>query len=59
MASPSDLPQELVAKIIAEFRDDTANLRSCALVSRSFLPWSRLHLFFSRSRCSCGGSTSP
>ncbi|KAJ7469289.1 hypothetical protein B0H11DRAFT_2238353 [Mycena galericulata] len=47
MASPSDLPQELVAKIIAEFRDDAANLRSCALVSRSFLPWSRLHLFFS------------
>ncbi|KAJ7473088.1 hypothetical protein B0H11DRAFT_1994070 [Mycena galericulata] len=47
MASLSNLPQELVAKIIAEFRGDATTLRSCALVSRSFLPWSRLHLFSS------------
>ncbi|KAJ7751901.1 hypothetical protein DFH07DRAFT_523898 [Mycena maculata] len=45
MASLSDLPQELVAKIVAEFHDDTPNLRTCAVISRTFLPWSRLHLF--------------
>ncbi|KAJ7237529.1 hypothetical protein B0H12DRAFT_1138627 [Mycena haematopus] len=47
MASVSDLPQELVDKIISEFEDDEANLRVCALISRVFVPCSQHHLFSS------------
>ncbi|KAJ7627089.1 hypothetical protein FB45DRAFT_1059917 [Roridomyces roridus] len=47
MSSIPDIPQELVAKIVGELRDDLPSLRASALISRSFLPWSRLHLFFS------------
>ncbi|KAJ7435260.1 hypothetical protein FB451DRAFT_272653 [Mycena latifolia] len=43
----SDLPQELVAKIVSECRDDIPSLCTCALISRGFLPWSRLQLFSS------------
>ncbi|KAJ7627098.1 hypothetical protein FB45DRAFT_1082235 [Roridomyces roridus] len=47
MSSIPDIPQELVAKIVGELRDDLPSLRASGLISRSFLPWSRLHLFFS------------
>ncbi|KAJ6556624.1 hypothetical protein DFH09DRAFT_1365607 [Mycena vulgaris] len=47
MASQLDIPQELVAKIVSEFHEDVATLRTCALISRDFLPWSRVHLFTS------------
>ncbi|KAJ7655426.1 hypothetical protein B0H17DRAFT_1214058 [Mycena rosella] len=47
MASQLELPQELVAKIVSEFRNDIPTLRTCALISREFLPWSRLYLFSS------------
>ncbi|KAJ6516639.1 hypothetical protein C8R47DRAFT_1205867 [Mycena vitilis] len=42
-----DLPQELLDKIISEFEDDPPNLRTCALISPAFLPWTRQHLFSS------------
>ncbi|KAJ7627100.1 hypothetical protein FB45DRAFT_920661 [Roridomyces roridus] len=47
MSSIPDIPQELVAKIVGELHDDLPSLRASALISQSFLPWSRLHLFFS------------
>ncbi|KAJ7617019.1 hypothetical protein B0H17DRAFT_651744 [Mycena rosella] len=47
MASHFDLPQELVDKIVSELRNDIPALCTCALISRDFLPWSRLHLFSS------------
>ncbi|KAJ6556622.1 hypothetical protein DFH09DRAFT_1084703 [Mycena vulgaris] len=47
MASQLDLPQELLAKIVSEFHEDVATLRTCALISRDFLAWSRVHLFAS------------
>jgi hypothetical protein len=40
-----DLPQELVDKIVSEFQDDPPSLRTCALISPAFVPWSRMHLF--------------
>ncbi|KAJ7659609.1 hypothetical protein DFH06DRAFT_1472471 [Mycena polygramma] len=42
-----DLPQELLDKIVSEFEDDPSNLRTCALISPAFLPWTREHLFSS------------
>ncbi|KAK0430675.1 hypothetical protein EV421DRAFT_1912619 [Armillaria borealis] len=41
----SSLPQELVDRIIDEARDDTPTLQSCSLVSHTFLPRTRVHLF--------------
>ncbi|KAJ7224972.1 hypothetical protein B0H12DRAFT_1149751 [Mycena haematopus] len=38
MVSISDLPQELVDKIVSEFKGDEDNLRTCALISPSFVP---------------------
>ncbi|KAJ7086190.1 hypothetical protein C8R44DRAFT_893645 [Mycena epipterygia] len=45
MASEFLLPQELIGQIVSELHGDIPNLRICALVSRDFLFWSRLHLF--------------
>ncbi|KAF8142718.1 hypothetical protein K438DRAFT_1784515 [Mycena galopus ATCC 62051] len=45
MASISDLPQELVEKVVSEFKSDEANLRTCCLISPAFVPCSRQHLF--------------
>ncbi|KAJ6592811.1 hypothetical protein B0H19DRAFT_1088570 [Mycena capillaripes] len=45
MASISDLPQELVDKIVSEFRHDRPGLRTCALISPAFVPWTRQQLF--------------
>ncbi|KAJ7785346.1 hypothetical protein DFH07DRAFT_948428 [Mycena maculata] len=39
------LPQELSDLIVDHLFDDLETLRSCALVSSSFLPWSRAHIF--------------
>ncbi|KAJ7617018.1 hypothetical protein B0H17DRAFT_1340989 [Mycena rosella] len=47
MASKLDLPPELVDKIVRELRTDIPALCTCALISRDFLPWSRLHPFSS------------
>ncbi|KAJ7659612.1 hypothetical protein DFH06DRAFT_1472473 [Mycena polygramma] len=47
MASIMDLPPELLDKIVSEFEDDPPNLRTCALISPAFLPWTRQHLFSS------------
>ncbi|KAJ7219015.1 hypothetical protein B0H12DRAFT_1152821, partial [Mycena haematopus] len=47
MVSMSDLPQELVDKIVSEFKDDEYNLRTCALISPPFVPSTRQHLFAS------------
>ncbi|KAJ7835006.1 hypothetical protein B0H14DRAFT_3708859 [Mycena olivaceomarginata] len=47
MTSISDLPQELVGQIVSELRGDEPNLRTCALVSRVFVPWTRQYLFSS------------
>ncbi|PBK60399.1 hypothetical protein ARMSODRAFT_1026589 [Armillaria solidipes] len=41
----SSLPQELVDRIIDEASDDTPTLQSCSLVSHTFLPRTRVHLF--------------
>jgi hypothetical protein len=40
------IPQDVIELIIDELRDDNATLHRCAVVSRSFLPQSRKHLFF-------------
>ncbi|KAF8142719.1 hypothetical protein K438DRAFT_1845601 [Mycena galopus ATCC 62051] len=45
MASISDLPQELVEKVVCEFKGDEANLRTCCLISPAFVHCSRQHLF--------------
>ncbi|KAJ6493184.1 hypothetical protein C8R45DRAFT_1136195 [Mycena sanguinolenta] len=45
MVSISDLPPELVDKIVGEFKDDETNLRTCSLISPAFVPSSRKHLF--------------
>ncbi|KAJ7086201.1 hypothetical protein C8R44DRAFT_821147 [Mycena epipterygia] len=47
MASEFHLPQELIEQIVSVLHGDIPNLRTCALISRDFLPWSRLHLFSS------------
>ncbi|KAJ7203806.1 hypothetical protein GGX14DRAFT_461234, partial [Mycena pura] len=47
MTSISNLPQELVGKIVDELRGDVPSLRTCALISPVFLPWTRQHLFSS------------
>ncbi|KAJ7174960.1 hypothetical protein C8R43DRAFT_1118992 [Mycena crocata] len=47
MAKISDLPQELVDKIVAEFSGDIPNLHACSLISCAFLNWSRPRLSFS------------
>ena len=39
------LPQELVDHIIDHLHDDRLTLNNCSLVSRAWLPTSRLHLF--------------
>ncbi|KAJ6537388.1 hypothetical protein DFH09DRAFT_1178122 [Mycena vulgaris] len=45
-ASPvSSLPQELIDKVIEETGTDTATLRSCALVCRTFLRCSQARMF--------------
>ncbi len=41
----SSLPQELVDRIIDEASDDIPTLQSCSLVSHTFLPRTRVHLF--------------
>ncbi|SJL18049.1 uncharacterized protein ARMOST_21620 [Armillaria ostoyae] len=41
----SSLPQELVDRIIDESSDDIPTLQSCSLVSHTFLPRTRVHLF--------------
>ncbi|KAF9526870.1 hypothetical protein CPB83DRAFT_857133 [Crepidotus variabilis] len=43
--APPRLPQELTDHIIDHLYDDSASLRSCALVCHSWLPPSRYHLF--------------
>ncbi|KAJ6493188.1 hypothetical protein C8R45DRAFT_1212621 [Mycena sanguinolenta] len=47
MVSISDLPQELVDKIVGEVKDDEDSLRTCALISPAFVPSTRQHLFAS------------
>lgn len=39
------LPQELVDQILDHLHDDSSTLLNCALVSRTWLPTSRMHLF--------------
>ncbi|KAK7057900.1 hypothetical protein R3P38DRAFT_2497791 [Favolaschia claudopus] len=45
--SVSDLPSELVDRIVSELKDDAEALRTCALISTAFVHWSRIHLFSS------------
>ncbi|KAJ6493185.1 hypothetical protein C8R45DRAFT_1095698 [Mycena sanguinolenta] len=53
MVSILDLPQEVVDKIVGEFKDDKASLRICALISPAFIPSSRQHLFSSVQLLGC------
>jgi len=39
------LPQEIVDSIIELFRDSIDDLKNCSLVSTSWIPTSRRHLF--------------
>ncbi|KAF7362636.1 hypothetical protein MVEN_00612600 [Mycena venus] len=45
MASILDLPHELIDRIVSEFQHDLVNLRTSALISSVFVPWSRQRLF--------------
>jgi hypothetical protein len=46
MALSIPIPQDVIDCIIAHLRKDPDTLKTCAVVSRSFLPPSRKHLFF-------------
>ncbi|KAJ3818368.1 hypothetical protein F5878DRAFT_665668 [Lentinula raphanica] len=41
----SQLPQELIDRLVDEFQDDCTNLKVLSLVGRSWLPRARYHLF--------------
>jgi hypothetical protein len=47
MTSEIPIPQELIDKVIDQLHADTNTLKTCAVVSHSFLHSSRKHLFFS------------
>lgn len=42
---PNAFAQELIDLVLNELREDIPTLRSCLLVSRAFVPTSRIHLF--------------
>jgi hypothetical protein len=40
-----EIPQDIVDRILDELQDDTSTLKICSLVSRSFLPTCRRHIY--------------
>lgn len=42
---PPQLPPEIVAKVISYLSNRSADLRTCALVCKSWAPWAQSHIF--------------
>jgi hypothetical protein len=56
MRTKPKLPPELIDYIIDYLHDNIWDLRSCALVSKTWLPSCRFHIFYRISICSYGSS---